>query len=103
MPWTSVPGRRRSVSRVPGAPPRTSTPPTAPFSQRTTVQPVAARRSVQCPTRMPGTSVMASRSGRLTMRPPFAAGGRGSSGWHFGQKWLLRPATFTLAISRPQT
>src|SRR3990170_513946 len=28
--------------------------------QRTTVQPVAARRFVQCPTRMPGTSVIAS-------------------------------------------
>src|SRR3990170_5025126 len=59
--WIRVPGRSRSVSRVPGAPPRTSTPPTAPSSQRTTVQPGAARRFLQWPTLMPGTSVMASR------------------------------------------
>ncbi len=26
-----------------------------------------------------------------------------SSGWHLGQKWVLRPATFTRAISPPQT
>ena len=39
---TRAVGRSRSVSRVPGAEPRTSTPPTAPSSQMTTVQPVAA-------------------------------------------------------------
>ena len=61
MAWTSLTsavGRSRSVSRVPGAPPRTSQPPTAPDSQRTTVQPVAESTSVWCPTRMPSTSVM---------------------------------------------
>src|SRR5579859_3924471 len=53
-------GRSRSVSRVAGAPPRTSTPPTAGASQRMTVQPVPASRLVSCPTRMPGMSVMSS-------------------------------------------
>ncbi len=55
---TRLPGRSRSVSREAGAAPRTSTPATAPFSHSTTVQPVAASRLVQCPTRMPGTSVI---------------------------------------------
>src|SRR5579884_3493553 len=53
-------GRSRSVSRVAGAPPRTSTPPVAGRSQRMTVQPVPASRLVSCPTRMPGMSVMSS-------------------------------------------
>ena len=39
-------GWSRSVSRVPGEPPRTSTPPTAPLRHITTVQPVALARSV---------------------------------------------------------
>src|SRR5919202_5523430 len=44
-------------SRVPVAPPGMSTPPTAPCSHRTTVQPVRARASVACPTRKPAMSV----------------------------------------------
>ena len=45
--WTSgvnVPGRRASVSRVPGAPPFTSTDPAVPGGHSTTVHPVAAER-----------------------------------------------------------
>src|SRR6266511_778443 len=57
--WTSMPGRRRSVSRVPGAPPRTSPDPTVPGGHSTTVHPVSPSRSVQLPTRIPGTSVTA--------------------------------------------
>ena len=53
---TRLRGSRRSVSRVPGAPPRTSTPATAPSSQTTTVHPVAAVSSWACPTRRPGIS-----------------------------------------------
>jgi hypothetical protein len=59
--WTSgvnVPGRRASVSRVPGAPPFTSTDPAVPGGHSTTVHPVAAASSVQCPTRIPATSVI---------------------------------------------
>src|SRR5512139_1706105 len=52
---------RTSVSRVPGAPPRASTAAAMLVSQRMAVQPVALRRSVWWPTRMPGTSVMALR------------------------------------------
>ena len=40
-------GRSMSVSRVPGAAPRTSTPPTPPHSHNTTVQPVAALPGVR--------------------------------------------------------
>ena len=43
MAWatgTMFSGRRQSVSRVPGAPPRVSTPGTAPALQRMTVHPV---------------------------------------------------------------
>ena len=54
---TVLTGSRRSVSRVPGAPPRTSTPQTAPASASTTVQPVGRRESVKWPTRSPATSV----------------------------------------------
>src|SRR5919106_159244 len=50
---TSRPGWRRSVSRVPGAPPRTSPEPIVPGGGRTTVQPVNPTGSVQCPTRSP--------------------------------------------------
>src|SRR5713101_2578712 len=57
---TRFSGCSSSVSRVAGAPPRTSTPPTATVSHRITVQPVAASRFVSCPTRMPGMSVMSS-------------------------------------------
>ena len=49
MAWacpTSRPGRMASVSRVPGANPRTSTPAGAPAGHSTTVQPVRARRLV---------------------------------------------------------
>jgi hypothetical protein len=56
--WTSVPGRRRSVSRVPGAPPLTSPDPTVPGGQRTTVHPVAPTRSVSWPTSRPATSAI---------------------------------------------
>ena len=49
-------GASKSVSRVPGAP-RTSTPPTAPLSTSTTVQPVGRSESVKCPTLMPGIAV----------------------------------------------
>ena len=64
---TRFPGRSRSVSRVPGAPPRTSTPATHGRAGSTTVHPVIARLSVQCPTRIPGTSVIdpASTGARL--------------------------------------
>src|SRR5215217_5933086 len=46
---TSRPGASTSVSRVPGAPPRTSTTAGAGLSKSTTVQPVIASWSVQCP------------------------------------------------------
>ena len=54
VPW----GPRRSVSRVPGEEPRTSTPTVAPSgsSKRTAVQPVRATGSVAWPTSTPGTS-----------------------------------------------
>src|SRR5579871_3492179 len=55
---TVLVGCSRSVSRVPGAEPRTSTPAVAPFSKSRTVQPVGRRASVNCPTLMPCTSVM---------------------------------------------
>src|SRR6185369_7090676 len=59
---TMFSGLSRSVSRVPGAPPRcvTLAPTPWPFvpSASTTVAPVESG-TVKCPTRMPGTSVMA--------------------------------------------
>src|SRR5919106_1403082 len=55
---TSMPGRSRSVSRVPGAPPRTSPDPTVPGGQSTTVHPVRPTGSVQWPTRIPSTAVI---------------------------------------------
>src|SRR5829696_5198686 len=63
---TAPTGPRRSVSRVPGEEPRTSTPPTAPSwpSKRTAVQPVAASLCVAWPTNTPGTSH------RLSSTPP---------------------------------
>ena len=54
---TRLPGRSRSVSRVAGAAPRTSTPAVAPASARITVQPVGRCASVKWPTLMPGTAV----------------------------------------------
>ena len=53
-------GLRRSVSRVAGPPPRTSTPAVAPFSHRMTVQPVAASTLLAWPIFTP----------RGTIRPP---------------------------------
>src|SRR5476649_94068 len=50
-------GLSRSVSRVAGALPRTSTPAVAPASVRITVQPVGRSVSVKWPTLMPGTAV----------------------------------------------
>src|SRR5260370_27956499 len=51
-------GASASVSRVPGPPPRTSTPAGQSFAHRTTVTPDCTRSSVACPTVNPGTSVM---------------------------------------------
>ena len=76
-------GASRSVSRVPGAEPRTSTPATAPSSpQSTTVQPVAACTSVEWPTIRPATSVsvpfsftgFSFRSASLAPLPPGSHG-----------------------------
>src|SRR5688572_27635939 len=61
MAWifsTRFTGLSRSVSRVPGAPPRTSTPAAAPLRQRSTVHPVRAWSFCAWPTSMPGTSVI---------------------------------------------
>src|SRR5215469_13644746 len=55
--WTELMGLSRSVSRVPGAAPRTSTPATAPASQSTAVHPVGRCWEVKWPTLMPRTSV----------------------------------------------
>src|ERR1700722_12026660 len=60
MAWTCctvLMGFSKSVSRVPGAAPRTSTPATAPLRKRIAVQPVGRRLSVKCPTSMPGMLV----------------------------------------------
>src|SRR4051794_33317303 len=54
---TMFSGLSRSVSRVPGAPPRCDTPPTASPSTRITVQPVGRSLSVWWPTLMPSTAV----------------------------------------------
>jgi hypothetical protein len=62
---TAFSGDSSSVSRVPGAAPRTSTPATAPAGVSTTVQPVGRRVSVKWPQRMPGTEVMDPLIGRL--------------------------------------
>src|SRR6202051_652520 len=51
-------GARASVSRVPGPPPRTSTPAGQSLAHASTVTPVCTRSSVACPTAKPGTSVM---------------------------------------------
>ena len=49
-------GLSRSVSRVAGPPPRTSTPQTAPSGATTTVQPVPAHASCAGPTQKAGRS-----------------------------------------------
>src|SRR6266545_94897 len=54
---TWLTGLSRSVSRVPGAPPRTSTLATAPVSVRITVHPVGRSVRVKWPTLIPGTAV----------------------------------------------
>jgi hypothetical protein len=53
-PWiseTRLPGVKTPVSRVPGAPPRTSTAAVVPAGGKMTVQPVRPTESVQCPIR----------------------------------------------------
>ena len=68
---TMFTGASRSVSRVPGPPPRTSTPPTVPRGGTTTVVPVSQPRPRRwwCPTAMPATSVMSLRGPILTTAP----------------------------------
>jgi hypothetical protein len=56
--WTVFSGASRSVSRVPGPPPRTSTAATAAYSNRTTVTPERKRESSALPTWRPATSVI---------------------------------------------
>ena len=51
-------GASNASSRVPGDPPRTSTPQTARAGNRSTVQPVAATGSSADPTSTPGTSTI---------------------------------------------
>src|SRR5258706_13048295 len=55
---TRLMGLSKSVSRVPGAPPRTSTPAGAPLRHKITVHPVTASSFCAWPTSIPGTSVM---------------------------------------------
>ena len=80
---TSIPGRRRSVSRVPGAPPRTSPDPTVPGGHSTTVHPVSPSGSVAFPTRIAGDvgDGAALRSpGHAPLREPVAERPRRASG-----------------------
>ena len=87
---TMLSGLRRSVSRVPGAPPRCETPPTASPSTRITVQPVGRSVSVKWPTLMPGTAVSvalvsaargsALRDRRNALRPGCATSDDGCDG-----------------------
>ena len=75
MAWTwstRLRGFSRSVSRVPGAEPRTSTPATAPPSARTTVQPVGLDSSVCWPTLRPATAVRPRSLEPLMICPPAA-------------------------------
>ena len=58
---SSPPGSGDPFPLVPGAPPRTSTPPTAPDSVRITVHPVGRSLSVWCPTLTPWTASEALR------------------------------------------
>ena len=57
---TTFSGASSSVSRVPGAAPRTSTPATTPSPASTTVQPVGRSVRVKCPTLRPETAVSVS-------------------------------------------
>ena len=50
-------GDSASISLVPAAEPRMSTPPTVPSGHRMTVHPVQPTSSVPCPTRIPGMAV----------------------------------------------
>jgi len=65
-------GRARSISRVPAAEPRISTPPTVPSGQRMTVQPVHPFVSVPCPTRNPemAVSIVRPPDGVTDLRAP---------------------------------
>ena len=77
---TTFRGSSRSVSRVPGPPPRTSTPPTAPSPASTTVVPVSqpSPSAVWCPIRKPSIiPPLSGPSSEVGLRP---AGWR--SGWH---------------------
>src|SRR5919107_418951 len=67
---TAPTGPSRSVSRVPGEEPRTSTPTTAPSwpSKRTAVQPVTPSLCVAWPTSTPGTSQRLSSTPALGVR-----------------------------------
>src|SRR5581483_2474614 len=67
---TSRVGSSSPSSRVAGAPPRTSPEPTVPAGAHTTVTPVSG--PVQCPTRIPGTSVMPSESAQVAAGYPLA-------------------------------
>src|SRR5882762_4820692 len=60
--WMTVPERSESVPSVPGAPPRTSTPATAPPGAKITVHPVRPTASVKCPTDTPSGSAVPSFS-----------------------------------------
>ena len=72
--WTVASGRSRSVSRVPGAAPRTSAPATAPpAGVSTTVVPESPPSTCAWPTRRPTTSVRA-LCGPCGMRPSWARG-----------------------------
>ncbi len=68
-------GRNRSVSRVAGPPPRTSTPHTAPSGATTTVHPVAASGFWACPQRKAGRS--AREAVRNMVLSLLGSGGRG--------------------------
>ena len=57
---TTFSGASSSVSRVPGAAPRTSTPATTPSPASTTVHPVGRPVTVMCPTLSPETAVSVS-------------------------------------------
>src|SRR5207249_3945276 len=87
-------GSSRSVSRVPGAPPRTSTEAVAAGSKMIAVTPEARRASCACPTRTPVTSVMRFRGGkgilsRVPLDPLVNTFGEKIFGLHVG-RWGRR-------------
>ena len=90
-----------SVSRVPGPPPRTSTPPRLPGGAITTVQPVAPSAFVQCPIREPvrRADLLAHVAACARSR---RRGLRRSRRWQDGQKYVERPPTTIRRISAPQ-